>query len=607
MPPDLSIDGYTFDNPPNTFTKTVRPTNTNVPLQSKFTASVYQSSSISVQFVATGDLSLNESSDLSELQSLQQKAIEGGEVRVDFSPFFRGRGVLDNTPFVQQQQRSQYDLQVSINEVTTPRNQYPGHSTPITGNVFELGGYDFGYDPDRVRQTYSRETETVDSLDGLKTTIDNAGLAPTIELSGRTDGAGAEALTQAGLANELQYLQAEFQNGWVLPTEVEVANDDQAPGVYDGLYEYTCKFVLVRDPASGIGNVTRYIDHPTRDLGTYVAAPDTADADARTLDFNVRSGSVDMAGQTTTFGDSKVSLATSATNYIYVADPDADGDGQVRVNQSAFPRTDGRLYIIETGAETITSVQNVQGTSSSGGDITTNQIVFSVEAGKETANGNTWDRTVLDLVPSTTTTIYYDPLIDRVVQNTANASAIPLYDVTTDSNGVDVVQDLRPGYVVDGDSDIQTVNYTINGGSGAIDGDSVYWRDTTVELRYRRDTYIFAEDPDGDGVADITSNNTAVPAGALGLWKVETDGDGIVSETDLRQSLIDDSPQPLSDLSLSDQPGLFPIDLDLTPRIPLSDTVSDPSDPLSLTLLAAQFDANYTFEGSDRTAAYENA
>ena len=573
MTANLTVDGYTFDNPPGDYRKIIQLSNNPQQVFRRQSSDFYQSDSQDVEVQVSGELSLNESSDLSELQTLQQKAINGGEVSVEFDPFFSGRGVITDNPFRQEDQRGQYDFTFKINSIDTDDTAFPSHATPQTGNTFELGSFDFGYDPDSVQQDYERMTPSVETLQGLNRTVDNKGLVPRVTVSGRTDGAGIQALWQKARNNSLSYLSAEFQNGWSLITRLQVGNDPDAPDFVTGLYQYSVDLLVVKDPGSGIGQVSSFIDHDIRDTGSYTADADSGDADAGTANFQVSSGSTDLSGQTVTWPATTVSVDLGLTNYVYVADPDNDGNGEVRVNQSAFPSNAAPLYEVYTGPSSITNVVDVREQDTSGGDDTATTIGFTVDAGSDSDAGVSWSKTVLELTASTTNYVYADGTTGDVTFNTSGfpAGDVALYEVQTDANSVDVVLDQRAGTTVGGDDTVDTLSYDVSGGTGAIDGNYVAWDFTTVELQYGATNYVYVVDPDNDGNGQVEVNQSAVPSDALGLWEVVTDGDGITSETDLRDSLVDDGDGGDSDLSFTDSLQVFDSDLTLTPFLSFAD------------------------------------
>jgi len=573
MTATLTVDGYTFDNPPTDYRKKIDLSNEPQTVFRRFTADFYQSGSQDVELQVQGQLSLNEASDLSELQTLQDKAISGGEVSVDFDPFFSGTGVITDNPFRQENERGRYDFTLKINEMDTDPSAYPAHATPQTGNTFELGSFDFGYDPESVQQDYDRQTAQVETLQGINRVVDNKGLVPRVEVSGRIDGAGAQALWDKARSNALSYLSAEFQDGWSLITTLMVQNDPDAPDFVTGLYRYTVEFLIVKDPAGGIGQVSSFIDHETRDTGTYTADSDAGDSDADTVAFQVSRGSAEINGQTTSFPAKTVQAQLGTTNYVYVVDPDGDSNGEVRANQSAFPSDAGRLYTVETDGDGITNVTDERAFSIKGGAQTATTIGFTVDAGEDTDAGASWDKTVLELIADATNYVYADGSTGDVSFNTSGfpSGDVELYEVQTDSNSVDVVLDQRAGTTTGGDDTVDSLGYDVDGGTGSINDNYVQWDDTTVQLDFGATNYVYVVDTNGDGEGQAEVNQSAVPSDALGLWEVETDGDGIVSETDLRDSLIDDGDGSDSGLIFSDRPQISDQQFSFNRLVPVPD------------------------------------
>lgn len=573
MTSELTVDGYTFDNPPSDYRKIIQLQNNPLQTFARQAVDFYQSDSQNVQVQVSGELSLNESTDLTELETLQQKAIQGGEVSIDFDPFFSGTGVITDNPFRQEDQRGQYDFTFSVNSVTTDPSGYPDHATPTTGNTFELGDFNFGFDPDSVQQQYERLTPSVETLSGLNQTVDNKGLIPRVTVSGRTDGSGGQALWQKARDNALSYLSAEFQNGWSLLTRLQVGNDDSTPDFVTGLLQYSMDVLIVKDPSSGIGQVSSFIDHDTRDTGSYTADEDSGSSDPGDVSFQVFSGVTDLNGQQTAFVATTVDVDLGLTNYVYVTDPDGDGTGQSRVNQSAFPADSAPLWRIETDNNGITNVVDARESDTSGGDETATTIGFTVGAGSDSGAGVSWSDTVLELDPSTSNYIYADGSTGGVSFNTSGVPSgdVALYEVQTDANSVDVVIDLRAGTTTGGDDTVDTLGYDVSGGSGAIDGDYVEFSDTTVDLSFGATSYVFVTDPNDDGQGTIEVNESAVPNDALGLWEVVTDGQGITSETDLRDSLIDPGDGSDSDLVFSDSPSITDAGLVFDQTLPIAD------------------------------------
>lgn len=458
MTADLTVDGYTFDNPPDEFSKEIELDNEPVPHFGRTASDFFQSDSQGVTVTVKGDLSLNESSDLSELETLQAKAIAGGSVSVDFDPFFSGTGVLTDTPFRQEGGRGRYNMTIAVNQINTDPSGFPTHAEPTTGNVFELGGFTFGFDPDTVRQEYERQTADADRLTGLNRTTDTKGLIPRVEVSGLIDGAGAQEIWSKARNNELSYLSAEFQNGWALLSKVLVANEPNTPAFVTGLYRYTAEFVIVKDPSSGIGEVTAVIDKEVRDSGTYVGDPDTGDGSPDSVQFTVQSGSTDIGGQTVNWSENTVSAQLSGlTNSLYASDPDGDGNAEVRINQSAAPSDAIDLYGIETTDTGISTVTDRRSDDTSGGDGTVGPIGYEITGGSGALQDDfiQWDTVTVDVDLNATNYVYVvDPDGDgqgtvTVNQSAVPSDALPLWEVTTDGDSVTDEGDQRDTLIGD--------------------------------------------------------------------------------------------------------------------------------------------------------------
>jgi len=377
---------------------------------------------------------------------------------VDFDPFLSGTGVLTDTPFRQESQRGRYNMTIAVNELNTDPSGFPDHAEPTTGNVFEYGSFTFGFDPDTVRQEYTRQTAEADRLTGLNRTTDNAGLIPRVEVSGRIDGAGAHALWSKARNNELSYLSAEFQNGWALLSKVLVANDPDTPDFVTGLYRYTAEFVIVKDPSSGIGDVTAVIDKEVKDSGTYVGDPDTGNGQPDSVTWAVDSGSAPIGGQTSTWSESSVSVRLGgATNYVYAADPDGDGTAEVRINQSAVPSDTAGLSIVSTDDTGITNIDDIRDTNTSGGGGTVGEIGYEITGGSGALQDDfvQWDTVTVDVDLNATNYVFVvDPDGDGQGTVTVNQSgvpsdALPLWKVTTDGDGVTDEVDLRDKLIGD--------------------------------------------------------------------------------------------------------------------------------------------------------------
>jgi hypothetical protein len=267
----LTIGGYTFDNPPTGYRKQITLGNNPIPHFGRSLASYFQSDNQNLEVEVSGRLSLNEQPDLDELERLQTLAIEGGEVDIQFDPFFSGTGVIEDNPFRQSNEHSTYQFILNVNKDTTDSSAYPFHATPTTGNSFKLGTFDFGFDPDSVKENYVRQTESVDRLQGTAQTVDNAGLVTRVSVDGNTDGGGAVALWDKARSNELSLLDAEFQQGWTLIDALSIENNENAPDYIKGLFEYSLDLLVVSDPVNGIGRVSSSIDHDVEEMGTYTS------------------------------------------------------------------------------------------------------------------------------------------------------------------------------------------------------------------------------------------------------------------------------------------------------------------------------------------------
>lgn len=260
----FTVGGYTFENPPENHRKRIRLGNAPQRAYDRQAPSYYQSDSQDLQLEVEGSLAIDPAlggtDDLAELERLQQIGIDGGEVRVDFSPFYSGLAVIEDDPLRQSDGESSYVFIFDLNTEDTDASAYPAHSAPDTGNTFEYGDLDLGYDPTSVSQNYDRNVETVHRLQGISRSKDTAGLVPNVSVSGRIDGGGQAQLWAKAKANAVAYLTAEFQNGWALISDLSVESMQQAPHYLQGMFQYEMSLYIVSDPASGIGETSLYVD-----------------------------------------------------------------------------------------------------------------------------------------------------------------------------------------------------------------------------------------------------------------------------------------------------------------------------------------------------------
>lgn len=377
----LSIDGYDFDNPPLDYRKRIMLGNSPQPHFEKNATPYYRSDSQQITLELSGRLNLNDQDDLDELERIQKAAIEGGEVDVEFDPFFSGSGVIEDEPIEQENQRGRYSFSIAINEETTNDSAYPAHATPTTGNTFELGDFDFGFDPDSVSQEYERQTERVDRLQGVAQTSDTKGLVTRVSLEGRVDGGGQAELWSKARSNAMAYLSAEFQNGWALLNSLSISKDDATPDYLQGLFQYSAEFLIVKDPTSGIGEVSQFINHDVGDSGTYTSDEDAGSgSDAGGLEFKVLGGTGSVDGRYVDWVTTTITLEDNTTNYVFVDDSDGDGVGQVAYNSSGFPGTDALpLYEVDTSNGEIVDVRDVRESLLGSGDDTASDFIFRDE------------------------------------------------------------------------------------------------------------------------------------------------------------------------------------------------------------------------------------
>jgi len=378
---ELTIDGYTFDNPPLDYRKRVDLGNSPQPHYEKTATPFYRSDSQQITLTVSGRVNLNDQSDLDELSKLQEKGIQGGEVDVQFDPFFSGTGVIEDDPFEEENQRGRYEFSIAINEETTDSSAYPAHATPTTGNTFELGDFDFGFDPESVSQEYERQTERVDRLQGVAQTSDTKGLVTRVSLEGRVDGGGQAELWDKARANALAYLTAEFQNGWALLNTLSVSNDDATPDYIQGLFAYSAEFLIVKDPSSGIGETSQFINHDVGDSGTYTSDGDAGSgSDDGGLDFKVLGGTGSIDGRYVDWVTTTITLDDNTTNYVFVDDSDQDGVGQVTYNTTGFPSSDALpLYEVDTSNGNIVDVRDVRDSLLGEDETTTSDLLFQDE------------------------------------------------------------------------------------------------------------------------------------------------------------------------------------------------------------------------------------
>ena len=372
MPYSLTVDGYTFANPPEEYRKSARLANSPQTAFNKRSTNFYQSDSQELQYRADGTLALDPAlggtDDLAELEKLQEIAIQGGEVEVAFDPFFSGKCVIEDDPFRQSGGESTYQFTFTVNTDSTDDSTYPSHSSPETGNTFEFGHLDLGYDPREVQQNYERQTETVQRLQGIARSVDIEGLIPTVTVSGMIDGGGQAELWEIARKNRLGYLSAEFQNGWALVDSVSIRNSPAAPDYLTGLFQYDLDLLVVMDPGSGIGEASKYVDRGVQDSNTYVSNCDDdgvyerlgTDSDDYpfALDYRVSGGTGKLTGTYIEWAESFGTLDQNATNYLYAEDPDTDGYGQVNVGTSGFPADTVHLYEVDTGTSSVDAIRD---------------------------------------------------------------------------------------------------------------------------------------------------------------------------------------------------------------------------------------------------------
>jgi hypothetical protein len=371
---ELTVGGYTFENPPEEYRKLARLSNSPQTAFNRKSTAFYQSDSQDLQFQVDGTLALDPTlggtDDLAELEKLQQIAIEGGEVQVEFDPFFTGKCVIEDDPFRQESGESSYKFTFTVNSESTDDSAYPAHSAPDTGNTFEFGDLDLGYDPNQVQQNYERQTEKVKRLQGIARSVDTEGLIPKVKISGMIDGGGQANLWKTARSNTLAYLSAEFQNGWVLVDSLSIRNSPEAPDYLTGMFQYDLDLLVVMDPGSGIGEVSKYVDRDVQDSSTYVSncdedgiferlGDDTEDyPDA--LDYRVSGGTGKLDGDYIEWPEDFGTLDQNATNYIWAEDGDGDGYGQVNRGTSGFPGNTVPLFEVDTGTSSVNDIRDTR-------------------------------------------------------------------------------------------------------------------------------------------------------------------------------------------------------------------------------------------------------
>lgn len=370
----LTVGGYQFENPPEEYRKLARLSNSPQTAFNRSSAAFYQSDSQNLQFQVEGTLALDPalggSDDLAELERLQSLAIDGGEVDVEFNPFFSGKCVIEDDPFRQSGGESDYAFTFTVNSESTDSSAYPAHSSPNTGNTFEFGDLDLGYDPNQVAQNYEKQTEQVKRLQGVARSTDTEGLIPKVNVSGMIDGSGQATLWDKARANTLAFLSAEFQNGWCLVDSVSIRNSPEAPDYLQGLFQYDLDILIVMDPSSGIGEVSKYVDREVGDQSVYVSNCDEDGIFERygkdsedypgALDYRVSGGTGKLDGDYIEWSEEFGTLEASTTNYLYVADGDGDGYGSVKEGTSGFPGNTVPLYEIDTGSSSVNDIRDMR-------------------------------------------------------------------------------------------------------------------------------------------------------------------------------------------------------------------------------------------------------
>lgn len=522
----LTIDGYTFDNPPESYRKHITLGNSPIPHFQRALASFYQSGQQELQFEVKGRLSLNEQNDLDELEELQQIAIVGGEVDVDFDPFFSGTCIIEDDPFRQADERGEYRFIMTVNSDSTDDTAYPTHATPTTGNTFELGSFDFGYDPSAVQQNYDRQTDTVDRLQGISQTVDTAGLVTKIQLEGYTDGAGQATLWDKARNNKVSFLSAEFQNGWSLIADLSISSEPETPHYLEGLFRYELELFVVNDPGSGIGEVTSFIDHGVKDTGTYVSDDGSGSADFAALDFTVDAGTGSLNGDYVAWDETTLTLTDNDTNWVYVTDDDTDGEGDVKFNNSGFPADSVHLYRVYTSSGIITKIEDVRSlligdNDADAGDSTSykenDRIYYEVATGTSPDDPNnqetTWPTTTNVLDYNATNYLFLeDPDTDgsgTISQNTTGypSGVVQMWRVETDGSSITNEIDDRPG------------DLTQSGSGDTTDSDLVFSEDLII-------------DDSGFNFAQITPLSDTIPLSATAAYLGLTTLSSAVADVD---------------------------------------------------------------------------
>jgi hypothetical protein len=476
---ELTVAGYTFENPPEEYRKLARVGNSPQPAVDKESTDFYQSDFQDLQFQADGTLALDpplgeDADDLAELERMQEIAIAGGEVDVEFDPFFSGTCIIEDDPFRQSKGESTYSFTFTVNDDTTDSSAYPSRNPPDTGNTFELGSLDLGYDPRSVTQNYERQTEQVKRLQGISRSIDNAGLVPKVTVSGMIDGDGQSTLWEKARNNVLAFLSAEFQKGWCLIDSLSIRNSPEAPDYLQGLFQYDLDVMIVKDPTSGIGDVSSYVDQEVQQTGTYAGSSGSGDSSFTGQEFTVEGGSGSLNDDYLEWNETTVTLSDNDTNYVYVDDQDGDGYGTVKVNQSAFPADALELYRVEVSGGTIQRVVDVRAIliqdreyeegGDDGGETIDGDIYFTVFGGDyEIASGttSTWNDTRLLLGSNDTNHIWVeDDNTDGAATVQTATSGYPtsgnyieLYRVETDADSVTNTIDDRPSDISENTTD----------------------------------------------------------------------------------------------------------------------------------------------------------
>jgi len=358
MTPNLTVDGYEFEHNPVNYRKIFEASNNSQTFYKRKLADYYQSDAQQLVFSCNGQLSVNQPSDVDELSKLKEKAKTGGEVLVEFDPFFSGRCVIVDNPFTVSNgdQAATYNFSFAVNEELTDPSDFPQHEVPTkgSGTTFKLGGWEFGYDPDSVNDKYDRQTQQVRRLQGLTQTTDNEGLLPTVTLEGLTDGGGQWELWDSAKKNLITYLNSEFQSGWVIINSLTVQNDPSTPQRTKGLFRYSIDFSVVKG-ADTSGTQTK-IDEEVKDSGFYTSGSDDGtiqSSDGLQLTVNGGTGAID--GQYVSWGTQTVSLTDNATNYVYLTDSNNDSQGTVETSTSGFPSGSLPLHEVTTSKGSVSS------------------------------------------------------------------------------------------------------------------------------------------------------------------------------------------------------------------------------------------------------------